>query len=87
MTAVIVYVLCAITSLGCACLLLKGWRTSRASLLLWSAICFFGFTLNNIVLIIDLVLLPTTINLGFIRNMLGLSAVASLVYGLIWEVE
>ncbi|MBA3685034.1 MAG: hypothetical protein H0W72_07305 [Planctomycetes bacterium] len=85
--AAIVYILCALTSLACALLLLRGWRRSGARLLLWSGLCFVGFTLNNAVLFIDLIVLPDTINLAFIRNLLGLLSVAVLLYGLIWEVE
>lgn len=38
----IVYILCAITSLACAVLLLRSFRRTRARLLLWSGISFAG---------------------------------------------
>ncbi len=85
--AAVVYILCALTSLACAVLLLRGWRRSGARLLLWSGLCFVGFALNNVVLFLDLIVLPTQINLALVRNALGLLSVGVLLYGLIWEVE
>ena len=35
-----VYILCALTCMACAVLLLRGYRRSRARFLLWSSICF-----------------------------------------------
>lgn len=82
----IVYVLCALTSLGCAVLLARGYRRSRARLLLWSALCFFGITLQNVFLFVDLVLVPQ-LDLSIVRNAIAFVSVAMLVFGLIWEGE
>jgi hypothetical protein len=43
--------------------------------------------LNNFFLFIDLVLLPTAVDLGIVRGLLGLTAVATLLYGFIWELD
>lgn len=56
----IVYILCALTSVACAALLWRGYRRSRARLLMWSSLCFFFLGLNNVLLSIDKVLLPDT---------------------------
>ena len=56
--AAIIYSLCALTALGCALLLLRGYRRSRYRLLLWSGLCFAGLTVNNLLLVIDKVALP-----------------------------
>ena len=40
--ATLVYALCALTSLACAVLLLRGYASSRVRLLLWSGLCFCG---------------------------------------------
>ncbi|NUQ20279.1 MAG: hypothetical protein HOQ09_04895 [Gemmatimonadaceae bacterium] len=82
----IVYVLCALTSAACAVLLWRGYRQSRARLLLWSSICFIGLALNNVVLIIDVRMLPT-VDLATWRSLPALLGVAALVYGLVWDVE
>ena len=84
--ATIVYVLCALTSLACAVLLLRGYRQSGARLLLWSGLFFLGLFLNNLLLIVDLRVVPQ-INLAVIRLVPALIGVCLLLYGMIWESE
>ena len=48
-----VYALCALTSLACAALLLRGYVRSRVRLLLWSGLCFAFLFLNNVLLFVD----------------------------------
>lgn len=69
-----VYLLCAVTSLGCTLLLLKAYTTQKTSLLLWSGICFLFLFLNNLVLFIDLALV-TQVDLSLYRNLLILIGV------------
>ena len=80
----IVYALCALTSLACAWLLLRGYARSRVRLLLWSGLCFAGLAINNILLFIDLRVLPET-DLSAIRTVPAVIGVALLLYGLVWE--
>ncbi|HSD43642.1 MAG TPA: DUF5985 family protein [Burkholderiales bacterium] len=80
-----VYALCTLTSLACAVLLFNGYRRGGAKLLFWSALCFAGLTVNNLLLFIDLVVLPTTIDLSIWRSGVALVSVAVLIYGLVWE--
>jgi Family of unknown function (DUF5985) len=82
--ATIVYVLCALTSLACALLLLRGYRQSGARLLLWSGLFFVGLFLNNILLIIDLRVVPR-VDLAVLRLLPALIGVLLLLYGMIWE--
>ena len=82
-----VYVLCAVTSAVCAILLLRGYGRSRARLLFWAGLCFIGFTLNNVLLFIDLIVFPTQIDLSVVRTVPALIGVLLLLYGLIWEVD
>jgi hypothetical protein len=84
MFANVVYILCAATSALCAILLFRGYRESRARLLLWSALCFVGFTLNNVLLIIDVRMMPD-VDLSMWRTLPALAGVMLLLYGLIWE--
>lgn len=79
-----VFVLCALTSLGCAVLLARGYRRSRARLLFWSAWCFSGLFLNNLLLIVDLRLLPG-VDLAMWRSIPALAGVALLLYGIAWD--
>jgi hypothetical protein len=84
MFAIIVYILCAVTSALCAVLLLRGYAKSRARLLFWSGLCFVGLTLNNILLVIDVRVVPD-IDLSLWRTIPALIGVSLLVYGLVWE--
>lgn len=80
----IVYVLCALTSLACALLLLRGYRQSGARLLLWSGLFFVGLFLNNVLLIVDVRIVPE-VNLAVIRLVPAVVGVGLLLYGMIWE--
>jgi hypothetical protein len=79
-----VYILCSLTSLACTILLLRGYLRSRVSLLLWSSLCFLGLTISNILLFVDLVLVPY-IDLSIWRSLVTLIALIVLIYGLIWD--
>jgi hydrogenase/urease accessory protein HupE len=79
-----VYLLCALTSMFCAGLLWRSYRRQRTRLLMWSTACFVGLAINNILLFVDLVLVPD-IDLALLRSGVALVAVALLVIGLTWE--
>jgi multidrug transporter EmrE-like cation transporter len=83
----LVYLLCMATSLVCLLLLVRAYQRSGVKFLLWSALCFVGLALNNFLLFIDVVLLPTSIDLLPLRHITALGAVGVLLYGFIWESE
>jgi len=83
----VIYSLCALTSLACFVLLWRGWRQSGARLLFWSALCFAALSLNNILLVIDKVFLPTQVDLITWRLVAALLAVLLILFGLVWEEE
>jgi hydrogenase/urease accessory protein HupE len=80
----LVYVLCALTSVMCAGLLLRSYRSNRSRLLLWSTLCFVGLAINNILLFVDIVVVPE-VDLRFLRTGSGLVALVLLTFGLVWE--
>ncbi len=84
--AAIIYTLCTITALFCAWLLLRSYRKHKHRLLLWSALCFCGFFISNVLLVADQ-LIFTTIDLSIWRLSVGLISLLLLLYGLIWEDE
>lgn len=84
--AEIIYTLCALTSLICAWLLLRGYRQNRFRLLLWSGLCFAVLSVNNILLIMDKIVYPD-IDLSTWRLTAALIAPLLLLYGLIMEDE
>ena len=79
-----VYILCAATSLLCAVLLIRGYRRSRARLLLWSSICFVGLAANNALLVIDRLVIKE-VDLSTWRLAPAVVGLAALVYGLVGE--
>jgi hypothetical protein len=82
----LVFLLCAATSLACAVLLLRGYARNRVPLLLWSSLCFVGLAVNNVLLVVDLVVIPGR-DLSLFRHMTALVALALLVFGLVWDSE
>ncbi|CAM3632164.1 hypothetical protein G4177_02360 [Corallococcus sp. ZKHCc1 1396] len=81
-----VYILCALTSVACAVLLLRAWRRTRMKLLLYSGLCFAIFAVNNVLLFVDLVLIPAG-DLSLARTVTSLLGSGVLLYGLIWDVS
>jgi hypothetical protein len=79
-----VYILCTLTCLICALLLLRAWRSSRSKLLFWSGLCFVALTVNNALLFLDLVVLPG-MDLRLVRNGTALLGLGLMLYGLIAE--
>lgn len=84
--AAIVYLLCALTSLACFVFLMRGWLASRARLLFWSALCFGAMTINNILLVADMLVFPN-VNLSTWRLAMALTAILLLLFGLVWDEE
>jgi hypothetical protein len=82
-----VYLLCALTSAGCAFALLRMYRRRRTAILLWSSLCFVGLSINNLLLFLDLVVLPTQIDLTLARAAIGAVSMLALAAGLVWNVE
>ena len=81
-----VYLLCFLTSAACAILLARSYVRTRMRLLLWSAVCFLFLAGNNLVVIVDLLLLPGW-DLRLARMGLSLAAVGVLLFGFIWDPE
>jgi hypothetical protein len=79
-----VYLLCAVTSLACAAVLLRSFRRTRLPLILWTSLCFVGLAANNVLLFIDLAIIPD-IDLVLWRSVTALAAVAVILYGLIFS--
>jgi len=80
--ASLIYALCALTSLACAALLLRGYHRTHVRLLWWSGLCFVGLFLNNALLVLDG---RISQDLSTARTFPALAGVALLLYGMIWE--
>jgi hypothetical protein len=82
----VVYLLCGLLALVCGILLLRGYLRTRARLLLWCSFFFFALTLENVILFVDLILMPK-IDISLVRNSVALGGVLVLLYGLIMETK
>lgn len=81
----LVYLLCLAASALCAWLLFRAWRRARSRLLLWTAVSFLFFALNNLALVADMLVFETP--LWPLRLATQFTAFAILLYGFIWEAE
>ena len=82
--AALVYVLCLLTACACAFLLTRAGRASGIRLLFWSALCFWGLSLANLLAVVDVFVVPQR-DLYWVRLVTGLSSVGVLLFGMIWE--
>jgi hypothetical protein len=80
----LVYILCAATSCLCAGMLLRGYARSGVRLLFWSGLCFIGLTLDNLVLYLDIIVIPH-IDISAFRRVPGFLGLVLLIFGLVWE--
>ena len=81
-----VYLLCFLTSFAAMVLIYRSYRQNRTGLLLWSAIGFVALAVNNLLLFVDIILLPD-VNLLPLRDISALVAVGLLLYGFVWELD
>jgi hypothetical protein len=82
MIAKAIYILCAVTSLFCFVVLFRGYRRVRTRMLAWSSASFLAFAVSNLLLVVDLILLPD-VDLLLLRNLVTLIGVLLLLCGLI----
>ncbi len=81
-----VYMLCFLTSAACAMLLMRSYRRTGMRLLLWSGLCFTFLAANNLVVVLDMLVVPDR-DLRLPRLLLALGAVVVLLFGFIWDRE
>lgn len=80
--ALLVYLLCALTSLLCALLLLRSYSRTRTRLLLWSGLCFAFLFVNNALLVLDA---EIAADISVVRSIPAVIGIAILLYGLVWD--
>ena len=81
-----IYALCVLTSLLATALLLRSYWQNRSRLLLWSAVAFVAFTMNNLLLFLDFVT-PATIVIWPWRTLMAFTGVGILLYAFVWEID
>lgn len=80
----VLYLLCFLTSLSCCLLLIRSYRRNKSRVLLWTAACFVLLAVDNLLVVLDLIVLPT-VDLSLPRLLATLFAVSTLLVGFIWE--
>jgi hypothetical protein len=85
--ASVVYILVTLITFLCAILLLRAYRNVGKRLLLWSGLCFAGLTVSHVLLFIDLVVAPASIDIYVPRLATAAASMLLLIYGLVWESE
>ena len=80
------YAVATLTCIACTLLLVREYLRTRFRLLLWSALCFVGLSINNLLVYVDLVIYPGS-DLRLLRAASALVGMAFLLYGFIWEAE
>ena len=83
----VLFLLAIVTSLACTVLLFRSYMESRLRILLWSALCFVCLTANNVLLFVDVVMLPLDVDLRVARHSMALVGMLFLLYGFIRESE
>jgi hypothetical protein len=83
---VFVYALCALTSLVCFALLLRQHLRAPSHLAFRSSVAFLCFAVANLILFIDLVLVPDT-DLRIYRNLINLTGAVVLLLALTGDNE
>ena len=84
---IILFLLAVATSLACTAFLFRGYARTRLRILMWSGLCFVCLTINNLLLFVDLILLPVEFDLRIIRHVTALVGMCFLIYGFIREAE
>jgi hypothetical protein len=83
----VLFLLAALTSIGCMCLLLRAYARTGLRLLFWTGVCFVALSVNNVLLFIDVIVLPPEVDLRILRLGAALAGIACLLYAFIWEAE
>lgn len=83
----VMFLLAALTCVTCTVLLFRGYSASGSRLVLWTALCFVGLSVNNLLLFFDLAVFITEADLRIFRHLSALAGLACLLYGFITESE
>lgn len=81
----VLYAVLMLTCLACMVLLFRGYRRTGLRLLFWSALCFVGLSVSNVLLFFDLALFPTQVDLRPYRLAASFIGLAFLLFGFIAE--
>jgi hypothetical protein len=84
--AELIYGLCTVLSLSIAVMLWRQQRRVPTRMIYWTALCFTGLALSNLLLVIDKLVFPE-LDLRVLRNSVSLLSIGLLLFGLVYEDE
>ena len=84
--AELIYGLCTILSLTIAAMLWRQHRRVPSRMIYWTALCFSGLALSNLLLVLDKLVMPE-IDLRVLRHSVSLLSIGMLLFGLVYEDE
>jgi hypothetical protein len=84
--AELIYGLCTILSLAIAAMLWRQHRRMPTRMIYWTALCFSGLALSNLVLVLDKLVFPE-VDLRVLRHSISLLSIGLLLFGLVYEDE
>lgn len=84
--AELIYGLCTILSLAIAVMLWRQHRRGPSRMIYWTALCFTGLALSNLVLVVDKLVFPD-LDLRVLRHSISLLSIGLLLFGLVYEDE
>lgn len=82
--AALIYALCALLCGWIAWSLWQHHARTRSRVLFWSALCFSGLTVNNLLLVVDKLLVPG-VDLSVLRQAIAFGSLCLLLFGLVYE--
>jgi peptidoglycan/LPS O-acetylase OafA/YrhL len=81
-----IYGLCTLMSLAIAVMLWRQQHRTPTRMIYWTALCFSGLALSNLVLVLDKLVFPE-LDLRVLRHAISLLSIALLLFGLVYEDE
>jgi hypothetical protein len=84
--AEIIYGLCTALSLFIAVMLWRQQRRVPTRMIYWTALCFTGLALSNLLLVVDKLVFPE-LDLRVLRHSVSLLSIGLLLFGLVYEDE
>lgn len=84
--AELIYGLCTLLSLAIAAMLWRQQRRAPTRMIYWTALCFSGLALSNLVLVLDKLVFPE-LDLRVLRHSISLVSIGLLLFGLVYEDE
>ena len=84
--AELIYGLCTVLSLSIAVMLWRQQRRVPTRMIYWTALCFTGLALSNLLLVLDKLVFPE-LDLRVLRHSVSLLSIGLLLFGLVYEDE